>query len=67
MSSSPVKSSGGGPVSTKPSSPGTVPGRLKIAGFKVDDVLDVEEEIPELVFVAVFVVVVPDEPPLVEP
>jgi hypothetical protein len=33
----------------------------------VDDVLDVEEEIPELVFVAVFVVVVPDEPPLIEP
>jgi hypothetical protein len=29
--------------------------------------LDVEEEIPELVFVAVFVVVVPDEPPLVDP
>ena len=28
VSSSPVKSSGGGPVSTKPSSPGTVPGRL---------------------------------------
>ena len=28
VSSSPVKSSGGGPYSTKPSSPGTVPGRL---------------------------------------
>lgn len=28
VSSSPLKSSGGGPVSTKPSSPGTVPGRL---------------------------------------
>ena len=28
VSSSPVKSSGGGPVSTKPSSPGNVPGRL---------------------------------------
>jgi hypothetical protein len=30
-------------------------------------VLVVEEEVPELVVVAVFVVDVPDEPPLVEP
>ena len=32
VSSSPVKLSGGGPDSTKPSSPGNVPGRLNKVG-----------------------------------
>ncbi len=55
--SSPVKSSEGGPDSKKPSSPGTVPGRLYKAG-SIEEVLEIEEEVPELVVAAALVVVV---------
>jgi hypothetical protein len=59
VSSSPVKLSGGGPDSTKPSSPRTVPGRLYKAGF-IEWVLKLEEEVQEPVVVEALVVFVSD-------